>query len=91
MENKHVTILGEVMGFRPAIRRWMSLDLAVHFLSGNPLKPILREEPDSVVSKQTKVTLLHERTSGVKEYHIYRKRSPYPWCKQIPFKPREKG
>ncbi|CAO2627361.1 Leukocyte immunoglobulin-like receptor subfamily B member 3, partial [Lemmus lemmus] len=66
--------------------------LAAHFLTGTLPKPILRVQPDSVVSKQTNVTLLCEGARGATLYHLYKSGSPYPWPmdSEIPLEPRNK-
>uniref|UniRef100_A0A8C2MNH1 Ig-like domain-containing protein n=1 Tax=Cricetulus griseus TaxID=10029 RepID=A0A8C2MNH1_CRIGR len=51
---------------------WLSWILADLFLAGTLPKPILSVQPDSVVSVQTTVTFLCERTMGAQEYHLYR-------------------
>ncbi|CAO2627363.1 Leukocyte immunoglobulin-like receptor subfamily A member 5, partial [Lemmus lemmus] len=60
--------------------------------TGTLPKPILRVQPDSVVSKQTNVTLLCEGARGATLYHLYKSGSPYPWPmdSEIPLEPRNK-
>lgn len=66
--------------------------LAAHFLTGTLPKPILRVQPDSVVSKHTNVTLLCEGARGAKQYHLYKLGSPYSWPmnSKIPLEPGNK-
>lgn len=66
--------------------------LAAHFLTGTLPKPILRVQPDSVVSKHTNVTLLCEGARGAKQYHLYKLGNPYSWPmnSKIPLEPGNK-
>uniref|UniRef100_A0A8C2MCW0 Ig-like domain-containing protein n=1 Tax=Cricetulus griseus TaxID=10029 RepID=A0A8C2MCW0_CRIGR len=48
---------------------WVPADL---FFAGTLPKPILRVQPDSVVSVQTAVTFLCEGTTGAQEYTLYK-------------------
>lgn len=66
--------------------------LAAHFLTRTLLKPILRVQPDSVVSKHTNVTLLCEGARGAKQYHLYKLGCPYscPMNSKIPLEPGNK-
>nr|XP_038937331.1 paired-Ig-like receptor A2 isoform X8 [Rattus norvegicus] len=50
----------------------LTLRLWIPVLTGSLPKPILRVQPDSVVSMGTKVTFVCEETIGVKESHLYR-------------------
>ncbi|XP_052616352.1 leukocyte immunoglobulin-like receptor subfamily B member 3 [Peromyscus californicus insignis] len=54
-------------------------------------KPVLRAQPDLVVSKQTNVTFLCEGTTGAKEYSIYKDGSQYTRFTQILLKPGNKA
>lgn len=64
--------------------------LAAHFLTGTLPKPILRVQPDSVVSNHTNVTLLCEGARGAKQYHLYKLRSPDSWPIKILLEPGNK-
>lgn len=46
--------------------------LAAHFHTGSLPKPILRVQPDSVVSEQTTVTFLCNGTARAEEYSLYK-------------------
>ncbi|XP_031204385.1 LOW QUALITY PROTEIN: leukocyte immunoglobulin-like receptor subfamily B member 3A [Mastomys coucha] len=50
----------------------LTLSLWVPVLTGSLPKPILRVQPDSVVSVGTNVTFLCEETIGAKEYNLYK-------------------
>ncbi|XP_076783889.1 leukocyte immunoglobulin-like receptor subfamily B member 3A isoform X2 [Arvicanthis niloticus] len=57
---------------------------------GSLPKPILRIQPDSVVSMHTKVTFLCEGTTGAKKYCFYNERDQNPSCIAISSKPGNK-
>ncbi|XP_051017780.1 leukocyte immunoglobulin-like receptor subfamily B member 3A [Acomys russatus] len=57
---------------------------------GSLPKPVLRAQPDSVVSKQTKVTFFCEGTTGAKEYRLFKDGVSYPQLVHILLKPRNK-
>ncbi|XP_028639851.1 neutrophil immunoglobulin-like receptor 1 [Grammomys surdaster] len=63
-----------------------TLGLRISVLAGSLPKPILRVQPDSVVSKQSKVTFLCGGTQGARWYCLYKEGSQYPLCKEIPSK-----
>ncbi|XP_063122327.1 paired-Ig-like receptor A2 isoform X2 [Rattus norvegicus] len=50
----------------------LTLGLWIPVLTGSLPKPILRAQPDSVVSMETKVTFICEETIGAKESDLYR-------------------
>nr|WGO76411.1 leukocyte immunoglobulin-like receptor B1 [Rattus norvegicus] len=50
----------------------LTLGLWIPVLTGSLPKPILRAQPDSVVSMGTKVTFICEETIGAKESYLYR-------------------
>ncbi|XP_029335096.1 leukocyte immunoglobulin-like receptor subfamily B member 3 [Mus caroli] len=50
----------------------LTLSLWSPVLTGSLPKPILRVQPDSVVSRWTKVTFLCEETIGANEYRLYK-------------------
>nr|XP_042122596.1 leukocyte immunoglobulin-like receptor subfamily B member 3 [Peromyscus maniculatus bairdii] len=55
-------------------------------LTGTLPKPVLRAQPELVVSKQTNVTFLCEGTTGAKEYFIYKEGSQYTQFTEIVLK-----
>nr|XP_021486388.1 neutrophil immunoglobulin-like receptor 1 [Meriones unguiculatus] len=55
----------------------LTLDLRTPVLAGILPKPVLRVQPDSVVSMQTKVTFLCEGTTGATKYSLYKNGYPY--------------
>ncbi|XP_021505222.1 leukocyte immunoglobulin-like receptor subfamily B member 3 isoform X2 [Meriones unguiculatus] len=57
----------------------LTLDLWIPVLGGNLPKPVLRAQPDSVVSKQTEVTFLCEGTMGATKYRLYKYGYFYSW------------
>ncbi|XP_036031764.1 leukocyte immunoglobulin-like receptor subfamily B member 3 [Onychomys torridus] len=54
-------------------------------------KPVLRAQPELVVSNQTNVTFLCEGTTGAKEYYIYKDGSHYEQLSGILLKPGNKA
>ncbi|KAK7800194.1 hypothetical protein U0070_017957, partial [Myodes glareolus] len=52
-----------------------------------PSVSLASEYRQTIVSIMTKVPILYERTLGVKEYHIYKDRISYTWCKYITLEP----
>ncbi|OBS77555.1 hypothetical protein A6R68_20056, partial [Neotoma lepida] len=66
------------------------LGLGTAVLAGTLPKPILRAQPDSVVSEQTTVTFLCEGTTGAKEYLLYKNGHQYLRRTEIPQNPKDK-
>ncbi|XP_075844289.1 paired immunoglobulin-like receptor B [Microtus pennsylvanicus] len=69
----------------------MTLCPGTPVLTGTLPKSILRAQPDTVVSKQTNVTLLCEGIKGAKEFHIYRDGVRYTQFTQTLLKPENKA
>ncbi|XP_057616266.1 leukocyte immunoglobulin-like receptor subfamily B member 3A [Chionomys nivalis] len=69
----------------------MTLCPGTPVLTGTLPKSILRAQPDTVVSKQTNVTLLCEGMKGAKEFHIYRDGVRYTQFTQTLLKPENKA
>ncbi|XP_051017963.1 leukocyte immunoglobulin-like receptor subfamily B member 3 [Acomys russatus] len=67
-----INLFGELPG--------LTLDFRAPVLAGNTIKPVLRAQPDSVVSKQTKVTFLCEGTTRSKKYCLYKEGRKNPQC-----------
>nr|XP_048287722.1 leukocyte immunoglobulin-like receptor subfamily B member 3-like isoform X4 [Myodes glareolus] len=68
----------------------LTLGLWIPGLTRTLPKPILRVQPDSVVSNHTNVTLLCEGARGAKQYHLYKLRSPDSWPIKILLEPGNK-
>lgn len=71
----------------------LTLGLWIPGLAWNLPKPILRVQPESVVSKHTNVTLLCEGARGAKQYRLYKLGSPSSWPmnSKIPLEPGNKA
>uniref|UniRef100_A0A8C8UII5 Ig-like domain-containing protein n=1 Tax=Peromyscus maniculatus bairdii TaxID=230844 RepID=A0A8C8UII5_PERMB len=69
----------------------LTLGLGTLVLAGALPKPILRVQPDSVVSQHTTVIFLCEGTTGAKEYYLYKDGHQYLRCTEIPQSPRNKA
>ncbi|KAL6093838.1 hypothetical protein STEG23_008205 [Scotinomys teguina] len=69
----------------------LTLNLGTPVLAGALPKPILRVQPDSVVSEQTTVTFLCEGTRGAKEYKLYKQKNQYLQISDIPQNPKKKA
>ncbi|XP_055462889.1 leukocyte immunoglobulin-like receptor subfamily B member 3 [Psammomys obesus] len=61
----------------------LTLDLRTPVLAGKLPKPVLRVQPDSVVSKYTEVTFLCEGTTGVTKYSLYKDGHSYTRATQF--------
>ncbi|XP_032751109.1 leukocyte immunoglobulin-like receptor subfamily B member 3 [Rattus rattus] len=68
----------------------LTLGLWIPVLTELLPKPILRVQPDNVVSTQSKVIFVCEGSQGAKSYCLYKKESRHPWCKEIGPKPNKK-
>ncbi|XP_076424557.1 paired immunoglobulin-like receptor B [Peromyscus maniculatus bairdii] len=62
----------------------LTLGLGTPVLAGALPKPILRAQPDSVVSQQTTVIFLCEGTTRAKEYYLYKDGHQYLRCTETP-------
>ncbi|XP_051017779.1 leukocyte immunoglobulin-like receptor subfamily B member 3 [Acomys russatus] len=69
----------------------MHWELTAYFPAGLLRKPLLRAQPDSVVSMQSRVTFLCEGTTGATKYYLYKERSQDPWRTEIPPEPGNKA
>ncbi|XP_036053285.1 leukocyte immunoglobulin-like receptor subfamily B member 3 isoform X2 [Onychomys torridus] len=69
----------------------LTLGLGTPVLAGALPKPILRAQPDSVVSQHTTVIFLCEGTTGAKEYCLHKVGHQSLSCTQIPQSPKDKA
>eukprot|EP00072_Mus_musculus_P075762 XP_017177525.1 PREDICTED: paired-Ig-like receptor A1 isoform X2 [Mus musculus] len=69
----------------------LTLSLWIPVLTGSLPKPILRVQPDSVVSRRTKVTFFCEETIGANEYHLYKDGKLYKTVTKNKQKPANKA
>uniref|UniRef100_D3Z674 Paired-Ig-like receptor A13 n=2 Tax=Mus musculus TaxID=10090 RepID=D3Z674_MOUSE len=69
----------------------LTLSLWIPVLTGSLPKPILRVQPDSVVSRWTKVTFLCEETIGANEYRLYKDGKLYKTVTKNKQKPANKA
>ncbi|XP_059099994.1 leukocyte immunoglobulin-like receptor subfamily B member 3 [Peromyscus eremicus] len=76
--------------FTALLRLGLTLGLGTPVLAGALPKPILRAQPDSVVSQQTTVIFLCEGTTGAKEYCLHKDRHRPLKCTEIPQSPKNK-
>lgn len=73
------------------LRLGLTLSLWIPVLTGSLPKPILRVQPDSVVSRRTKVTFLCEETIGANEYRLYKDGKLYKTVTKNKQKPANKA
>ena len=77
--------------FTALLRLGLTLSLWIPVLTGSLPKPILRVQPDSVVSRRTKVTFLCEETIGANEYRLYKDGKLYKTVTKNKQKPENKA
>jgi len=77
--------------FTALLRLGLTLSLWIPVLTGSLPKPILRVQPDSVVSRRTKVTFLCEETIGANEYRLYKDGKLYKTVTKNKQKPANKA
>ncbi|XP_076424716.1 paired immunoglobulin-like receptor B isoform X1 [Peromyscus maniculatus bairdii] len=77
--------------FRALLCLGLTLCPGTTVLTGTLPKPVLRAQPELVVSKQTNVTFLCEGTTGAKEYYIYKEGSQYTQFTEIVLKSGKKA
>ncbi|XP_036008674.1 paired-Ig-like receptor A2 isoform X1 [Mus musculus] len=70
---------------------WIPVLTVALLLAGSLPKPILRVQPDSVVSRRTKVTFLCEETIGANEYRLYKDGKLYKTVTKNKQKPANKA
>ncbi|XP_036008673.1 paired-Ig-like receptor A1 isoform X4 [Mus musculus] len=70
---------------------WIPVLTVALLLAGSLPKPILRVQPDSVVSRRTKVTFFCEETIGANEYHLYKDGKLYKTVTKNKQKPANKA
>ncbi|XP_076424755.1 leukocyte immunoglobulin-like receptor subfamily B member 3A isoform X5 [Peromyscus maniculatus bairdii] len=75
-----------MFSFRALLCLGLTLCPGTTVLTGTLPKPVLRAQPELVVSKQTNVTFLCEGTTGAKEYFIYKEGSQYTQFTEIVLK-----
>uniref|UniRef100_A0A8C6MQT8 Leukocyte immunoglobulin-like receptor, subfamily A (with TM domain), member 6 n=1 Tax=Mus spicilegus TaxID=10103 RepID=A0A8C6MQT8_MUSSI len=69
----------------------LTLSLWIPVLTGSLPKPILRVQPDSVVSRRTNVTFFCEETIGANEYRLYKDGKLYKTVTKNKQKPANKA
>lgn len=77
--------------FTALLRLGLTLSLWIPVLTGSLPKPILRVQPDSVVSRWTKVTFFCEETIGANEYRLYKDGKLYKTVTKNKQKPANKA
>ncbi|XP_037052949.1 leukocyte immunoglobulin-like receptor subfamily B member 3A isoform X4 [Peromyscus leucopus] len=75
-----------MFSFRALLCLGLTLCPGTTVLTGTLPKPVLRAQPELVVSKQTNVTFLCEGTTGAKEYYMYKEGSQYTQFTEIVLK-----